>query len=1036
MKRWGLFVCLLVGLSGIASANYHIQNSVLLDTGAVTVNVADSGAAGSTETVTMYVTANQRVEATFSQINVPPSTSTVYSTCHDPCTVLENRESGDVYYWYVIVDTNSNIIRTSNRGVLASYDPPCSAPGSWTLPIEVIGGDNFKVCTQLNNATGVTTGLRLYARLSNTGYVVPGTGKPSNPNFYDGKASVRVNAGSWIDLNCSTATEIDENRFIGTNIFGNPPGYGSPGYCTIGNQGGPAALEMTVPIPNNLVIAGTNSVTFRFNGTDGNSAGYRVLAYNFLENSVVCDTFTITSNVATAQCSTAHGWSNGDWVKFYSAPGMFGMLNGGRHLTGVATTTATFATCGGTVNTISTSACTSPNGSYFVPIMQNSTYTLTTTPISYGAKQLIPETSFTWDDPTLWIAPPSGNATNGQSIWSTGTLVLPNSPYTKYATTYKCSTCHDTLGRDMKYFNYSNASLEARSTFHGLSIQDGLDVAAYIRGLSTTTNITVTPGPTCRPWNPVYQPGPGIDEAPEIAWACGAGIDAQLVYDHDLRLYISSNNFANLMPAADFNGRETPLLWQTKIWNQMLPPIPSGDFIPSTNFFGSILWTNWVAARDGITPNNFLSWQNFDGFAFDFLDPTVTLAPYITVFDAALAPNLQTNPGFNPPSLFTVAENSARQFYVVKQFELMNFYGLQGMATSYITQQHASCYNSASYESRNWSNTDEWFVFAQHFNTDIPSINTIPNRSAATWNYDSNIQYTSSMGIENGNRWLGDHSPIDMGYLDNFLTGTGEFRPDAWEGQLGWVIGLQSQWCNPLPSDDNSGVNLNGVAPLGILPNTKRYAYLFSTASDVAEMTTQYSSGVVAMINNWTTGQWQTFALINSQSGACTSNPGSITPANYGGVEQGYYCDEFAYVLPILKYWGAPSSLYNAIEAWAASIWTVSVTDQGGGLTGTMNWSHQLNAVCTESTGGGGNDGTLWPVCSNSGNFSSNATVTPGTQTIAVAGGDQLLVGGLYTIDTGANQENVTALSGTNQNILVATFVNSHSGTYRVVGAL
>ena len=65
------------------------------------------------------------------------------------------------------------------------------------------------------------------------------------------------------------------------------------------------------------------------------------------------------------------------------------------------------------------------------------------------------------------------------------------------------------LGRDLKFFNYSNASIQSRSAFHGLTSQQGLDIAAYIRGISDTN---AAPGPVCRPWNPPYQPGAGLDK--------------------------------------------------------------------------------------------------------------------------------------------------------------------------------------------------------------------------------------------------------------------------------------------------------------------------------------------------------------------------------------------------------------------------------------------------------------------------------------------------------------------------------------------
>src|SRR6266700_3585134 len=52
----------------------------------------------------------------------------------------------------------------------------------------------------------------------------------------------------------------------------------------------------------------------------------------------------------------------------------------------------------------------------------------------------------------------------------------------------------------------ANGSIISRSRFHGLSTLEGEQIASYIRSLPVSH-----PG---RPWNPPYQPGPGLDEQP------------------------------------------------------------------------------------------------------------------------------------------------------------------------------------------------------------------------------------------------------------------------------------------------------------------------------------------------------------------------------------------------------------------------------------------------------------------------------------------------------------------------------------------
>src|SRR5205807_7877060 len=94
----------------------------------------------------------------------------------------------------------------------------------------------------------------------------------------------------------------------------------------------------------------------------------------------------------------------------------------------------------------------------------------------------------------------------------------------------RCSDCHAHDGRDLKYFGFSNASIVARSRFHGLSDLEGRQIASYIRTLPVPS-----PG---RPWNPPYQPGPGLDAQPAATWAAGAGLSWALESDTATLPYI------------------------------------------------------------------------------------------------------------------------------------------------------------------------------------------------------------------------------------------------------------------------------------------------------------------------------------------------------------------------------------------------------------------------------------------------------------------------------------------------------------------
>jgi len=88
---------------------------------------------------------------------------------------------------------------------------------------------------------------------------------------------------------------------------------------------------------------------------------------------------------------------------------------------------------------------------------------------SDGSKLLAPD-DFVQDAPETW-APPLPDAASiraGRELWEAASLAansLPNSPRIQA----RCADCHARDGRDLKYFNFSNASIVDRSRFHGLS---------------------------------------------------------------------------------------------------------------------------------------------------------------------------------------------------------------------------------------------------------------------------------------------------------------------------------------------------------------------------------------------------------------------------------------------------------------------------------------------------------------------------------------------------------------------------------------
>ncbi|QIE27122.1 hypothetical protein SBC1_54460 (plasmid) [Caballeronia sp. SBC1] len=204
-----------------------------------------------------------------------------------------------------------------------------------------------------------------------------------------------------------------------------------------------------------------------------------------------------------------------------------------------------------------------------------------------SGQNLISANNFTQDDPTQWTAPLPGasDISAGQALWQSATLI--DSPINAgQQLKAHCMDCHAASGSDLFKFNYSNNSIVVRSEYHGLTQNQGLQIASYIRSLSSRYP---TPGVNCRPWNPPYQPGPGLDSAPVSDWTCGAGVDAVSENDLDTLAAIFPNgiNAATIATKGHINIREIPIGFQLPDWNHWVPRIHPkdawGDYFTNSN---------------------------------------------------------------------------------------------------------------------------------------------------------------------------------------------------------------------------------------------------------------------------------------------------------------------------------------------------------------------------------------------------------------------------------------------------------------------
>lgn len=197
---------------------------------------------------------------------------------------------------------------------------------------------------------------------------------------------------------------------------------------------------------------------------------------------------------------------------------------------------------------------------------------------------MIAASSFEEEDPATWTAPFTDQTSidEGEDLWRNAELLSPS--LSNKTIKARCMDCHAQDGRDLKYFNYSNKSIETRSVYHGLTAEEGQKIASYIRNLST-------PAPEiARPWNPPYQPGPGLDDKPAEEWAAGAGLDAVLESDADMMDYLFPNGTSDeeLAKVFDLDGtlniREMPIALQMPDWKHWLPQIHPKDMMSDASY--------------------------------------------------------------------------------------------------------------------------------------------------------------------------------------------------------------------------------------------------------------------------------------------------------------------------------------------------------------------------------------------------------------------------------------------------------------------
>lgn len=604
--------------------------------------------------------------------------------------------------------------------------------------------------------------------------------------------------------------------------------------------------------------------------------------------------------------------NGGGWIPittsnltFYGLESSFGGLGGG-----FSTLAVTMNLSSGTVVLGTNTICWRFNGTNGI----SSGFRVLAVNFQSSGTNLISSSAFTQANPSTWL-PPLNDPTDiaaGQTLWSTATLTDPVAGGSPVLSTATCGNCHAVDGRDLKYFNYSNTVIQARAMFHGLSATQAAQIASYIRSLNV-------PNPGL-PWNPPYQPGAGLDSQPVTNWSAGAGLSAVLGSDAAMLPYVApSGTPSDFSPAGHLNVRETPLAMQLADWNHWLPTIYPGDTFGSA-FTSNAAFTDYGTIRNMLgTPP--ASASTYNNVAVNGPSWGADLSTFGTGLTPAATSSLWSNPA------------TARQFYslyqwrVAKMWEINQEWQLEGLSQAVF---------GAKAEPRAWF-TNIPFETSPNINHIPPGSPGLLNGEVSAFEYVANSWYITEM-VLNSNNQLGCNSPMDFGYtlgvLNTLVAQTN--TPQAMLYLEVLTRGLQVS--------NNTGMNPSAPCGSGgVIPNDSDPDFLLNTpiiwsglsSSQRSTLLTNYIVNWEAYISSFTPAMWYT-------------NVTSPTEEVYAANPWADFASAVAYIIPHATYWGMSSTVANALEAWAASVWTSSPYNNGG----TFSWPKTLTSVCSTGSSG------------------------------------------------------------------------------------
>ena len=398
---------------------------------------------------------------------------------------------------------------------------------------------------------------------------------------------------------------------------------------------------------------------------------------------------------------------------------------------------------------------------------------------SLSHRDVLPADLITNNKVTDWVdedAPANADPVQGETLWNARHSLVdwPGGP----EIIASCNDCHAQDGEDLQYFAYSNNSIQVRSQHHGLSEQEGKDIAAFIRSFDLTLADGSSYDPPGRPWNPPYQPAPrGFgpnnehpDVAPQEFWAAGAGLEWIADRELDVYPYLFPDGTANHdagpfeQPggiSVDFdvfdwnspvvNAREVPMSIQMPDWNKWLPIIhPIDQYGEATYAVESE--TAWNLYNDAINNDDWRRNNNIQRAGGEFRQ--------IGSSQQLVDPNTEWN-RWDPQNQVWDGRTSIAlsQHASVRLWELQRKLGKEGHTGS----------AAETYQTRGWiGGANALFRIGSHIATqqwESAIGDPIPLKGAA----HSHHWYQLAVVVGGANQEGNGGAPIDWNYQDSFL---------------------------------------------------------------------------------------------------------------------------------------------------------------------------------------------------------------------------------------------------------------------------